>query len=91
MTIRKEILWESDSASDGEVRQMEVEFIRKLGKVKSTGAVRRQKPTQGDRGAAPHGSGAGAREGTRMVAAVSVDRHRGKISERDPCLAQPLD
>ena len=29
-TIRKEILWESDSASDIEVRRMEVEFIRKL-------------------------------------------------------------
>jgi hypothetical protein len=29
-TIRKEILWESDSASDGEVRRMEVGFIRKL-------------------------------------------------------------
>ena len=29
-TIRKEILWESDSASDSEVRLMEVEFIRKL-------------------------------------------------------------
>jgi hypothetical protein len=30
LTIRKEILWESDSASDGEVRRMEAEFIRKL-------------------------------------------------------------
>jgi hypothetical protein len=29
-TIRKEILWESDSASDAEVRRMEVEFIRQL-------------------------------------------------------------
>jgi hypothetical protein len=29
-TIRKEILWESESASDSEVRLMEVEFIRKL-------------------------------------------------------------
>jgi hypothetical protein len=29
-TIRKEILWEPDSASDSEVRRMEVEFIRKL-------------------------------------------------------------
>jgi DNA modification methylase len=29
-TIRKEILWESESASDSEVRRMEVEFIRKL-------------------------------------------------------------
>ena len=29
-TVRKEILWESDSASDSEVRRMEVEFIRKL-------------------------------------------------------------
>jgi hypothetical protein len=29
-TIRKEILWESDSASDTEVRRLEVEFIRKL-------------------------------------------------------------
>ena len=28
--IRKEILWGSDSASDGEVNVMEVEFIRKL-------------------------------------------------------------
>jgi hypothetical protein len=30
MTIRKEILWESDLASDAEVRRIEVEFIRKL-------------------------------------------------------------
>ena len=30
VTIRKEILWESDSASDSEVNRMEVEFIRKL-------------------------------------------------------------
>lgn len=30
LTIRKEILWESDSASDSDVRRMEVEFIRKL-------------------------------------------------------------
>jgi hypothetical protein len=30
MAIRKEILWESDSASDGEVRRMEAEFIRKI-------------------------------------------------------------
>ena len=30
LTIRKEILWESDSASDAEVRRMEVEFIRQL-------------------------------------------------------------
>jgi hypothetical protein len=29
-TIRKEILWESESASDSEVGQKEVEFIRKL-------------------------------------------------------------
>lgn len=29
-TIRKEILWESDSASDTEVRRLEVEFIRQL-------------------------------------------------------------
>jgi hypothetical protein len=29
-TIRKEILWESDSASAAEVRRMEVEFIRQL-------------------------------------------------------------
>ncbi|MGZ3488657.1 MAG: GIY-YIG nuclease family protein [Isosphaeraceae bacterium] len=29
-TIRKEILWESDSASDTEVRRLEAEFIRKL-------------------------------------------------------------
>src|SRR5450755_4448011 len=28
--IRKEILWESDSASDTDVRRLEVEFIRKL-------------------------------------------------------------
>ncbi len=27
-TIRKEILWESETASDSEVRQREVEFIR---------------------------------------------------------------
>jgi hypothetical protein len=27
-TIRKEILWESENASDSEVRQREVEFIR---------------------------------------------------------------
>jgi len=30
MTIRKEILWESDSASSAEVLRIEVEFIRKL-------------------------------------------------------------
>ena len=29
-TIRKEILWESETASDAEVNQKEVEFIRKL-------------------------------------------------------------
>ncbi len=29
-TIRKEILWESESASDAEVSQMEVEYIIKL-------------------------------------------------------------
>lgn len=29
-TIRKEILWESESASDSEVTQKEVEFIQKL-------------------------------------------------------------
>jgi hypothetical protein len=29
-TIRKEILWESDSASDTGVRRLEVEFVRKL-------------------------------------------------------------
>ncbi|MFA5206006.1 MAG: GIY-YIG nuclease family protein [Lentisphaeria bacterium] len=29
-TIRKEILWESESASDSEVNQKEVEFIRQL-------------------------------------------------------------
>lgn len=29
-TIRKEILWESESASDSEVSHKEVEFIRKL-------------------------------------------------------------
>lgn len=29
-TIRKEILWESESASDAEVSQKEVEFITKL-------------------------------------------------------------
>ena len=28
--VRKEILWESDSASDSEVRAMEVKFIREL-------------------------------------------------------------
>jgi hypothetical protein len=27
-TVRKEILWESDTASDDEVRQKELEFIR---------------------------------------------------------------
>lgn len=30
-TVRKEILWESESALDSEVSQKEVEFIRKLG------------------------------------------------------------
>ncbi len=29
-TVRREILWESDTASDGEVRQKEIEFIRRL-------------------------------------------------------------
>jgi len=29
-TIRKEILWESETASDSEVNQKEVEFIRQL-------------------------------------------------------------
>ncbi len=29
-TIRKEILWESDTATDGEVRRREVELIREL-------------------------------------------------------------
>jgi hypothetical protein len=29
-TVRKEILWESESASDSEVSRKEVEFIRKL-------------------------------------------------------------
>jgi hypothetical protein len=29
-TIRKQILWESESASDGEVNAMEVKFIRDL-------------------------------------------------------------
>jgi hypothetical protein len=29
-TIRKEILWESETASDAEVRRKEVEFIREL-------------------------------------------------------------
>jgi hypothetical protein len=29
-TVRKEILWESDSAPDTEVNRMEVEFIRAL-------------------------------------------------------------
>ena len=29
-TIRKEILWESDVASDAEVRRREIEFIREL-------------------------------------------------------------
>ena len=27
-TIRREILWQSDNASDGEVRQKEIEYIR---------------------------------------------------------------
>jgi hypothetical protein len=30
-TIRREILWESDCATDAEVNQKEVEFIRALG------------------------------------------------------------
>lgn len=30
VTIRKEILWESETASDGEVNAKEVEFIRAL-------------------------------------------------------------
>jgi hypothetical protein len=30
MTIRKESLWKSESASEAEVRRIEVEFIRKL-------------------------------------------------------------
>ena len=30
ITVRKEILWESESASDAEVNQKEVEFIIKL-------------------------------------------------------------
>jgi hypothetical protein len=30
-TIRKEILWESESASDSEVTRKELEFIQKLG------------------------------------------------------------
>ena len=30
-TIRKEILWESEAASDSEVNQKEVEFIRAMG------------------------------------------------------------
>jgi len=29
-TIRKQVLWESESASDSEINQKEVEFIRKL-------------------------------------------------------------
>lgn len=29
-TIRKDILWESDNATDGEVNQKEVEFIHQL-------------------------------------------------------------
>lgn len=29
-TVRKEILWESDTADDSEVRRREVEFIREL-------------------------------------------------------------
>ena len=29
-TIRKEVLWESETATDGEVRQKEVEIIREL-------------------------------------------------------------
>lgn len=30
-TIRKQILWESETATDSEVNQKEVEFIRELG------------------------------------------------------------
>jgi len=30
-TVRKEVLWESDTASDAEVRRREVEFIHALG------------------------------------------------------------
>ncbi len=30
-TVRKEIIWESDTASDAEVRQAEIRFIRSLG------------------------------------------------------------
>lgn len=29
-TVRKQVLWESDTAPDAEVRQREVEFIRAL-------------------------------------------------------------
>jgi hypothetical protein len=29
--IRKQILWESETATDSEVRQMEIRFIRELG------------------------------------------------------------
>jgi hypothetical protein len=29
-TVRKEILWESETASDSEVRRVEVEYIRSL-------------------------------------------------------------
>lgn len=31
LTVRKEILWESDEATDAEVRQMERHYIRLLG------------------------------------------------------------
>jgi len=31
MTIRREIIWESELATDAEVRQKEIEFIKALG------------------------------------------------------------
>jgi hypothetical protein len=31
LTLRKEILWESETATDAEVRAMEVKFIRETG------------------------------------------------------------
>lgn len=31
MTVTREILWESETASDSEVRRIEVQFIRSLG------------------------------------------------------------
>jgi len=31
LTLRKEILWESETATDGQVRAMEVKLIREIG------------------------------------------------------------